>query len=102
MKTAAILAAILVGGTLVTLRQVAAQEKQAVDTALSTRDFLAQNQGKHVSLRLAGGEALEGTVAKVGDHQVHIAALSGRDYYDALVSIDRVEAVIFRRADAPR
>ncbi len=96
-RAAALAALILIAGSLVALRPLSAEEKVAADpSALTTRDFLAANQGKRVSLRLGGGDAIEGVVAKVGDHQVHLSALSGREYYDAQVSIERIEAVVFK------
>src|SRR3954470_12908538 len=98
IQVVAIAAAILVGGSIVSMRQVAAEEKTAaVNPALTTHDFLVANQGKRVSVRIGNGDPIEGVVTKVGDHQVHLSGLgAGRDYYDALVSIDRIDAVIFK------
>jgi hypothetical protein len=59
-------------------------------------DVLHDNIGKRVILRLDGGDTLEGTVTKVGDSLVHIARLTGRDFYDALVPIDSISAVIYK------
>ena len=95
-RAAALAAVILMAGTFVSLRPVSAEEKVAVTPALNIRDFLAANQGKRVSLRLGGGDAIEGIVTKVGDHVVHLSSLIGREYSDALVSIERIEAVIFK------
>lgn len=100
-RAAALAAIVLAAGSLVTLRHVAAEEKKpSADPALSTHDFLASQQGKRVSVRLGGGETLEGFVAKIGDHQVLLSNLTGRDYYDALVKIESIEAVIFRAREA--
>lgn len=65
-------------------------------TAATVRDVLAEQAGKRVIVRLESGENLEGTVTKVGDSVVHLAKLSGRDFYDAVVRIDRISAVLFR------
>jgi len=64
--------------------------------AATVKDVLAENMGKRVIVRLETGENLEGTVGKVGDSVVHIAKLSGRDFYDAVVRIDRISAVVFK------
>jgi len=64
--------------------------------SVSIKDVLLENTGKRVILRLESGEPLEGTVIKVGDSVVHISKLSGKDFYDAVVRIDRISAVIFR------
>ncbi len=60
------------------------------------REVLNSYVGKRVSLRTDAGEALEGTVIRVGNHLVHISKLSGRDYYDAVVVIDRINSIVFR------
>jgi hypothetical protein len=52
--------------------------------------------GKRVSLVLGTGPELTGVVASVGDQVVHLTALSGRDFFDAVVSLDRIEAVVVR------
>lgn len=64
--------------------------------AVTIKDILLENIGKRLILRLETGENLEGTVSKVGDSVVHIAKLSGKDFYDAVVRIDRISAVIFK------
>jgi hypothetical protein len=38
-----------------------------------------------------------GTVVKVGDHAVHLSKLGGgRDFFDAVVVLERVDGVIFK------
>ena len=52
--------------------------------------------GRAVTLQLASGQEIGGTVTKVGDHVVHLSRIVGRDFYDAVVVLDRVDAVLFR------
>ncbi len=73
-----------------------AQDKPAFNPSISLKDNLASNVGKRVSLMISSGESVEGTIEKVGDHFVLISKLSGKDFYDALVRIDEVRAVVFR------
>ena len=47
-------------------------------------------------LHLASGQEIAGTVTKVGDHVVHLSRIAGRDFYDAVVVMDRVDAVLFK------
>jgi hypothetical protein len=35
-------------------------------------------------------------VLYVGDHAVQLSKLAGRDYFDAVVLLDRVDAVLFK------
>jgi len=64
--------------------------------AATVRDVLAENFGKRVIVRLESGESLEGSVTKVGDSVVHLSRISGRDFYDAVVRIDWISAVVFK------
>jgi hypothetical protein len=56
-------------------------------------------EGKRVAIRLDGGEELEGIVTRVGDQLVHISKLSKRDFFDAVVRIEKIGAVIMRVRD---
>jgi hypothetical protein len=75
---------------------VAAQEKPSFNPSISLEDNLASSVGKRVSLMISAGESLEGTIEKVGDHFVLISKLSGKDYFDAIVRIDEVKAIVFK------
>jgi hypothetical protein len=60
------------------------------------RDVLSEYSGKVLALRLESGEELEGTVTMVGNGLVHISKLTGKEFYDAVVSIDKISAVRMR------
>jgi ribosomal silencing factor RsfS len=76
---------------------VFAQEmKFELNKGFGMKEILASNEGKRVAIRLDGGEELEGVVTTVGDQLVHVAKLSKRDFYDAVIRIDKINAVIFR------
>jgi hypothetical protein len=49
-----------------------------------------------VSLVLTTGPELTGVVASVGDQVVHLTGLAGREFFDAVVSLDRIGAVVVR------
>jgi hypothetical protein len=63
------------------------------------KDMLTDNTGKRVALRLASGEDIEGTVTTVGNSLVHISRLAGKEFYDAVVSIDKIGAVRMKMRD---
>ena len=71
-------------------------EDTKFDINAGIREILKDQVGKRVSIRLDAGEDLEGTVLKVGDQLVQISKLSRRDFYDALVRIDRINAIIIK------
>jgi hypothetical protein len=58
--------------------------------------LLQDYSGKLVTLRLADGGELSGKVGKVGDKLVQLGELSGKEFFDAAVKIEDIEAVIFR------
>ena len=68
-------------------------EVRTSDTVKSTLD---RQVGKRVSLVLTTGPELTGVVTTVADHVVHISELSGREFFDAVVSLDRISAVVIR------
>lgn len=79
---------------------VAAQEaKIEVKAGTTMKDILTDNTGKRVALRLASGEEIEGTVTTVGNNLVHISKLTGKDFYDAVVGIDKIAAVRMKMRD---
>lgn len=63
------------------------------------REVLAERTGKRATLRMQSGEDLEGTIILVGNGLVHLTKLAGKDFYDAVVNIDRISAVIVRVRD---
>ena len=74
-----------------------AQEvKFELNKGYGIKEILMGYEGKRVAIRLDAGEELEGIVTTVGDHLVHISKLSKRDFYDAVVRIDKINAVIMR------
>ena len=74
----------------------AEENKFELNESYGIKDVLNSYMGKRVSLRTDTGEALEGTVTKVGSHLVHISKLSGKDFYDAVVVIDKINSVVIR------
>ena len=60
------------------------------------KTVLDRQVGKRVSVVLTTGPELTGVVTAVGDHVVHLSELSGREFFDAVVSLDRISAVVIR------
>jgi small nuclear ribonucleoprotein (snRNP)-like protein len=78
----------------------AEEKKYELNTAFSIREILKEHLGKTVSIKSDSGREFEGVVVTVGDHLVHISRLSEKNYYDAVIRIDKIHAVIFRVRDA--
>ncbi|MDE1464426.1 hypothetical protein [Spartinivicinus poritis] len=73
---------------------------ETVKTAPSTQDtvksYLMQKTKKAVTLHLVSGKTLSGTVGTIGQHLVQLKSLTGKEFYDALVPFDKIEAVEVR------
>ena len=57
---------------------------------------LSKQKGKRVTLRLRSGQELTGTLRESTDRVVVLAELSGREFFDAAIPIEAIEAVIVR------
>lgn len=62
----------------------------------TVRTVLERQVGKRVSVVLTTGPELGGVVTSVGDKVVHLSELTGREFFDAVVNLDQVGAVVIR------
>ncbi|MCC2657224.1 MAG: uncharacterized protein K0Q76_2332 [Panacagrimonas sp.] len=60
---------------------------------------LKERSGKNVTVVLAGGTEVTGKVSNVGNNTLRLTELSGKEYFDAVIDLDDVSAVIFRSRD---
>ena len=92
-----IVASFVVTICLIFSQNLLAQEmKFELNKGYGMKEVLASYEGKRVAIRLDGGEELEGILTRVGDQLVHISRLTRREFFDAVVRIDKINAVIFR------
>ena len=79
----------------------ASAEEQAltVQGAQSMRDSLKAKGGSKVVLQLIGGQEVSGKIVEVGDQTVHLSELTGKEFYDALVRLDHISALVIRVRD---
>ena len=62
----------------------------------TVRTLLERQVGKRVSVVLTTGPELAGVVTVVGDKVVQLSKISGREFFDAVVALDHIGAVIIR------
>jgi hypothetical protein len=74
----------------------AAQDKIEIRETDSLKLLLERHVGKRVGLVMRSGQELSGTVVKVGQHVVHVSELTGREFFDAVVQLDQLQAVVVR------
>jgi hypothetical protein len=73
-----------------------AQGKVDFQTSDTVKTVLERQAGQKVELRLNSGEKLAGKVEKVGEKTVHLSAITGQEFFDAVVVLEEVAAVLVR------
>jgi hypothetical protein len=99
MKFTATLPAMLLAAVLgASLPLLAGAEEARTDakTVAPLRDVLLSQMGKRVAVRLYGDQDIEGTVTAVGADTVQLSKLAGKDFYDAVISIGKINAIIYK------
>ena len=71
-------------------------ERVAVEANDSIASFLGKHTGQVVELRLKSGDKFAGKIAMVGATVVHLSQLTGQDFFDAVIDVKDVSAVIVR------
>lgn len=56
-------------------------------------DNLRTLMGKRIHVSLNSGKEITGTVRDIGNQLVHLEKIEGRDYFDALIRVDSINAV---------
>jgi hypothetical protein len=74
----------------------AQQEKLEVNDADTVKAVLERHVGKRVAVVLSTGLEMNGVVTKVTRDVLHLSELAGREFYDAVVPLDRINAVVIR------
>ena len=75
---------------------VAQEAKMSIVNEDTIRTVLSKQVGKQVTLKLDSGEELSGVVRTVGQHVVHVEKIAGKEFFDAVVDLDEVSAVLIR------
>ena len=75
---------------------LSAQDASLEVNADAIKVNLERQMGKRVRLRLLSGQDVEGTVVAVGTAGVHVSRLAGMDFFDAVVRLDQIAAVVVR------
>lgn len=60
------------------------------------RALLKEREGKTVTVVLDSGTELTGTVGKIDNGSLKLIQLSGREFYDAVIDLGKVQAVLVR------
>ena len=80
----------------IALAMTARAEDAPTFPAGGVAEALKARAGKPVTLQLASGTQIGGTVAEVRDHAVVLKGVAGREFSDALVLLDQISVVEVR------
>ena len=73
--------------------KVVAIEGISYNVNSSMEDNLKSLIGKKIYVTLDSGETFAGFVKEVGNHLMHLEKLDGKDYFDALLRIENINAI---------
>jgi hypothetical protein len=73
-----------------------AQTKIELQPSDTVQTILEKQVGQTVELRMKSGEKIGGKLEKLNDKIAHLSALTGADYFDGVVVIDSIAAVVVR------
>ena len=76
--------------------QPALAQELKVGSAATVESLITAQKGKRITVRTRSGQELTGVVREVTPKLVHLGGLAGREFFDAVVALDSVEAVIVR------
>jgi cyclopropane fatty-acyl-phospholipid synthase-like methyltransferase len=65
----------------------------------SVQSLLAAQKGKRVTVRTRSGQEFTGTVKTVSPKLVQVSQVAGKEFFDAVVPLEAVEAVLVRTKD---
>ena len=71
-----------------------AEVKLGANDSLQT--LLAAQKGARITVRLRSGQEFVGTMREVNSRVVQLGALGGKEFFDAVIPLEAVEAVFFR------
>ena len=74
----------------------AQQEKLEVGDADTVKIVLERQMGKRVAVVLSTGQEMNGVVTKVTRDVLHLSELTGREFFDAVIPLDWINAVVIR------
>ena len=70
-----------------------------VAPADNVESVLAAQKGKRVTVKLRSGQETTGTVTMVSPKLVQFSSVAGKEFFDAVVPLEAIEAVFVRTKD---
>lgn len=68
----------------------------SVSKDATLKSILKAHKDVRVIVKTVSGTEFVGAVGSVNEHVVHLKTLSGMEFFDAVVALDKIEAVLIR------
>ncbi len=101
MATALFLSVSVIAGLSFPVKGHSAEEaaRPQFNAGISIADNLAVFKGRTVTVHLSSGQEVSGTVKEVKNGVLHLEKIVQKEYYDAVILLDRISAVEARVRD---
>ena len=90
---------ILLAAVLLCVTTPAAAAELKVGANDTVQSVLATQKGARVTVRIRSGQEVTGIVREVNARVVQLGAIGGKEYFDAVLPIDAIDAVFVRTKD---
>lgn len=94
-----VMSALILSTALGSAAALAASAELRVTPSDSVETVLAAQKDKRVTVRLRSGQEITGSVRSVSSKLVQLGAVTGKEFFDAVVPLEAVEAVLVRTKD---
>ena len=92
----ALISSLLLGVTLAVAVHTTTAQELRVGANDTVQSVLTAQKGKRVTIRVRSGQEFTGTVRDVTGRLVQLGAISGREFFDAVVPLESIDAVLVR------
>ena len=90
------ISATLLGLMLTMAAHTTAAQELRIGTGDSVQSVLAAQKGKRVTVRVRSGQEFTGIMRDATAKLVQLGAISGREFFDAVVPLESIDAVLVR------
>ena len=87
---------VLAAAALAAFASFAQAQEVGIAASDTTQSVLVAQKGKRVTVRLRSGQEMTGLVRDANAKLVVLGAVSGREFFDAVIPLEHVEAVLIR------
>ena len=92
----ALISSLLLGMAFAVAAHTTAAQELRVGTNDTVQSILTAQKGKRVTVRVRSGQEFTGMVREVTGKLVQLGAVSGREFFDAVVPLESIDAVLVR------